>query len=148
MPKSWDKDLAFALRNELPALVTNKAGTWKLPCWSVNSWNASLAAGNSFFPLTITPSMSNRNPKRHFGKCCWYNNIFREMKKLKQVYVRLAPTFAALIPAFGSLPQALSFAFAFAFLVASLPQALYFVLASTLALCARLRRYATLHHHH
>ena len=74
-------------------------------------------------------------------------------------YLKLAPTFAVLIPARRFTPSgfALSFlvashpqdlCFAFAFSVASLPRALYFVLASTLALGAYLRRCATLHHHH
>ena len=42
--------------------------------------------------------------------------------------------------------QALCFEFAFS--VALLPRTLYFILASTLAFCARLRRCARLHHHH
>ena len=75
IPSHCDNWWALLLRSELPALVTNRAGTWKLPLSSVKSSNASCAEGNSFFPRTITPSMSNRKPNRQFGNN-WKRNMY------------------------------------------------------------------------
>ena len=67
IPSHCESWWALLLRSELPAFVTNKAGVWKLPWRSVRRRKASRAEGKSFFPRTITPSMSKRNPKRPFG---------------------------------------------------------------------------------
>ena len=67
IPSHCESWRALLLRSELPAFVTNKAGTWKWPWRSVRRRKASRAEGKSFFPRTITPSMSKRNPKRPFG---------------------------------------------------------------------------------
>lgn len=62
-PNQSESCSAFFCRRVFPAFVTNKAGRRNFPFESVNNLNASAAFGSSFFPLTMTPSISKRNPK-------------------------------------------------------------------------------------
>jgi hypothetical protein len=49
-----------------PALVTNTVGIRNFPSESISLLNDSNAEGNTFFPRTITPSISNNNPNAGF----------------------------------------------------------------------------------
>lgn len=58
-----DSCSALSLRSAFPAFVTNTVGTRNFPVESTNRLNASRADGSIRRPRTITPSMSNNNPK-------------------------------------------------------------------------------------
>ena len=77
-----DNCWALNLHKELPALVTNTVGTTKLPLQSVNSFIALLAAGITFFPRRITPSMSKRRPTPMSYKdqmMKWWRPCFKDL---------------------------------------------------------------------
>lgn len=61
-----DSCSAFSCLKAFPALVTNTVGIRNLPSESTSLLNDSNAEGNTFFPRTITPSISNNSPKAGF----------------------------------------------------------------------------------
>lgn len=60
-----------------PALVTNTVGTRNFPSESTSLLKHSNAEGNTFLPRTITPSISNNNPKAGFAPCKERCNFFK-----------------------------------------------------------------------
>lgn len=65
---SSQEESCFALSclMAFPAFVTNTVGIRNFPSESTSLLNDSNAEGNTFLPRTITPSISNNNPKAGF----------------------------------------------------------------------------------